>query len=195
MMSHLAVVILAGGEGRRIGGDKPLLMLAGERLIDRALRQARTWSDIIAVTARHPAQIEPLNATVIIDDQHIAGPLAGLVSALRFGAKAGRAFVLTTGADMPFLPRDLPGHLLSSIGDAGCAIPSSGGHIHPVCGLWRTSAVDQLPSYLDGGRRSLKGFATLVGFREVTWPHSTVDPFFNINMAEDLLEAQRRAGL
>ena len=48
------MVILAGGEGSRIGGGKPLMRLAGERLIDRALRTARGWSDLIAVAVRDP---------------------------------------------------------------------------------------------------------------------------------------------
>ena len=189
------MVVLAGGEGRRIGGRKPLLMLAGERLIDRALRQARTWSDLVAVAARDPAQVEPLDTPIIRDDPQIAGPLAGLASALRFGAQARREFVLIMAADMPFVPRDLPARLVSAIGEASCAMASSGGQQHPVCGLWRTSVLDQLPAYLAGERRSLKGFARLVGCREVEWPAGAPDPFFNINTGADLLEAQRRAGL
>lgn len=192
MTGDVAVVILAGGEGKRIGGDKPRLMLARERLIDRALRQARTWSDVSAIAVRDPAQVEPVDARLIVDEQHIAGPLAGLASALRFGAEAGRVFVLTTAADMPFLPRDLPERLMSAIGDAGCAVASSGGHLHPVCALWRTSAMDRLESYLAGPRRSLKGFAVLVGFHEAEWPAGTADPFFNINTDDDLAQARRR---
>jgi molybdopterin-guanine dinucleotide biosynthesis protein A len=191
--ANLAIVVLAGGEGRRIGGDKPLLMLAGERLIDRALRQARAWSDIIAVATRDPTQVEPLDARVLIDEPEIAGPLAGVVSALRFGADCGREFVLTTAADMPFLPPDLPERLISAIGDAASAVPASAGHLHPVCGLWRPSALNQLGTYLAGERRSLKGFLHLTGCREVAWPASPLDPFFNINTGTDLLDAERRA--
>jgi len=32
MSTDVAIVILAGGEGSRIGGGKPLIELAGERL-------------------------------------------------------------------------------------------------------------------------------------------------------------------
>lgn len=195
MSGGVAVVVLAGGEGRRIGGHKPLLMLAGERLIDRALRQARTWSDTTAIAVRDPAQVERVDARIIIDKPLIEGPLAGLASALVFAANASREFVLTIAADMPFLPHDLAARLQSAIGDGGCAIASSCGHLHPVCGLWRTSAAEQLGSYLAGKQRALKGFAALIGMREVEWQAGAVDPFFNVNTAADLLEAKRRAEL
>jgi molybdopterin-guanine dinucleotide biosynthesis protein A len=45
MSGEVSVVVLAGGEGRRIGGAKPLRLLAGERLVDRALHQARKCTD------------------------------------------------------------------------------------------------------------------------------------------------------
>jgi molybdopterin-guanine dinucleotide biosynthesis protein A len=192
-MSDVAVVILAGGEGRRIGGAKPLRRLAGERLIDRALRTARTWSDCVAVAVRDPSQVERVNAPIVTDEPGIGGPLAGLVTALRFGARSGREFILSVPADSPFLPSNLLNRLRSEIGDCSCAIASSSGQLHPVCSLWRTSAERQVEDYLSGERRSLGGFAGLVGFREVEWATEPFDPFFNINTADDLARAEPRA--
>lgn len=193
MRDDVAAVILAGGEGQRIGGGKPLRRFAGERLIDRALRSASHWSALVAVAVRDPIQVGSVNAAVILDEANIAGPLGGLVSALRLGAGSGREFVVTIPADMPFLPQDLLPRLAQEIGDCGCAIASSGGHLHPVCGLWRVAALGRVGEYLAGGRRSLKGFVTLVGHVEVAWPAAPDDPFFNINTADELAEAERRA--
>lgn len=193
MSEDVAVVILAGGEGTRIGGGKPLRRLAGERLIDHALRTADGWSNMVAVAVRDPGQMEWVNAPVIADEPNIGGPLAGLVAALRLAAKSGRAFVLTIPADTPFLPLDLLDRLRSEIAEGNCALASSGEQLHPICGLWRTSMLDQVATYLAGERRSLKGFATLIGFREVEWPSEPFDPFFNINTADELARAERRA--
>jgi molybdopterin-guanine dinucleotide biosynthesis protein A len=193
MKQDVAIVILAGGEGRRIGGDKPLLELAGERLIDRALRNASRWSTVVAVAVRDPAQVEPVAAPVIVDQDDIAGPVAGLLSALRFGAELDCRHVLTIAADMPFLPADLLIRLRMEIADLGCAMASSDGHVHPVCGLWRASAVDRADEYLASRRRSLRGFAELVGYVPVDWLAEPLDPFFNINTAEDLAAAECRA--
>jgi molybdopterin-guanine dinucleotide biosynthesis protein A len=194
MRNDVAVVILAGGEGARMGGGKPLRRIRGERLIDCALRQAAGWSDAVAVALRDPAQIEALDAPIILDEPDIAGPLGGLVAALRFAAEAGRGFVFTIPADMPFLPDDLLDRLLAEIGDRGCALASSGGHVHPVCGLWRTSALDDVGRYLVGARRSLKAFAALVGCVPVGWPVEPFDPFLNVNTEEDLGRAEALAG-
>jgi molybdopterin-guanine dinucleotide biosynthesis protein A len=59
-----------------------------------------------------------------------------------------------------------------------------------VCGLWRTSAVSQVEHYLATGRRSVRGFAELVGYQSVEWRVDAVDPFFNVNSAEELRAAE-----
>lgn len=192
MSRDVAVVVLAGGEGRRIGGGKPARLLAGESLLQRAIRSACTWSDIVAVAVREAAQIEAGELPVITDEPGIDGPFAGLVAALRFGTARECEFVLTIPADMPFLPADLLDRLTSRIERDGCAMASSGGHLHPVCALWRTSVLDQVDGYLEGDQRSLRGFAELVGFAAVEWPTQPLDLFFNINTADDLRQAERR---
>jgi molybdopterin-guanine dinucleotide biosynthesis protein A len=191
---RIAVVILAGGEGSRMGGDKPLRLLGGRRLIDRAEALAGQWSDILAVSIRDAAQVEGTRLDCILDEDGIEGPLAGLAAALRFGSVAGREAVLSIPADMPFLPADLGKRLSAEIGQLGATIASSGGHLHPICGLWKVSALEELAGYLATGRRSLKGFAEAIGFRAVDWSTEPSDPFFNINSAEDLAIAERMLG-
>ena len=170
----MRIVILAGGEGRRIGGGKPQRLLGGETLLDRALRRARTWSGDVLVAAREGGDIA--------DDPAIEGPLGGLATALASGGD-----VLTIPCDMPFLPDDLPARLAS---DATVTVAASGGHLHPVCALWKAEAQDSLPAYLATGRRSLKGFAQAAGYEAVEWPAEPFDPFFNINDEAALARAE-----
>ena len=193
MRKGVAVVILAGGEGKRIGGGKPLKRFAGERLIDRALRHARSWSDTVAIALRDAAQIDSVDAP-LITDADVAGPLGGLISALEFARGEGAEFLLAIPADMPFLPPDLLDRLSDLIGDHACAVGASGGHIHPVCSLWRTNLIEQAQSYAASGRRSLKGLAAQVGFAAVEWSVAATDPFFNVNTSDELAEAGRRGG-
>lgn len=190
-MTEVAVVILAGGEGRRIGGEKPLRLLGERRLIDWALDLSCGWSNSVAVAVRDPSQTPSLEVEIVEDDA-IEGPLGGLAAALKSARSKGLAFLLTIPADMPFLPSDLLDRLAAAIDQSGCAIASSGGHAYPVCGLWRVSTLALLDDYVPSGRRSLKGFAALVGAVEVEWPAGPDDPFFNINTAGDLAEAEKR---
>lgn len=166
----MRIVILAGGEGRRIGGNKPARLLAGQSLIDRALARARTWSDAVTVARRED------------DDPAIEGPLGGVAAALAPGGD-----VLTIPCDMPFLPDDLPTRLVSA---KAATLAASGGHLHPVCALWKAEAAAGLPAYLATGRRSLRGFAEAVGYDVVQWPAAPFDPFFNINDEDDLARAE-----
>lgn len=187
----IAVVILAGGEGRRIGGDKPLRLLAGRTLLSRALDQARKWSDSIAIAARSSAQLGGADVRWLADDSAIEGPLGGLSAGLRFAQDQGSDALLTIPADMPFLPADLAPKLARALSGSTAALASSEGRLHPVCGLWSPAAMLQLDSFVGTGRRSLTGFAQMCGHVTVDWATSPIDPFFNINRPEDLELAER----
>jgi len=174
-----------------MGGDKPMRLLGGTTLLDRAIEYASGLSDKVAVAVRDQ-QVGDAGVAVIRDNPTIEGPLAGLVAALRFASDEDADAVLTLPADMPFLPPDLADRLAEELANNRAAIARSDGHIHPVCGLWLTAALDYVPEYLASGRRSLRGLAETVGYVAVDWPADPEDPFFNINTSADLAEAERR---
>jgi molybdenum cofactor guanylyltransferase len=51
-------------------------------------------------------------------------------------------------------------------------------------------ALANLAGYVASGRRSLRGFAAEIGFRVAEWPSEPIDPFFNVNTAEELAQAE-----
>lgn len=182
-----AIVILAGGDGRRIGGAKPLRRLGDRSLLERAIERARGWSDEVVIAVRSPGQIGETEARVMIDPPGLDGPLGGLGTALRLARPA----VLTIPCDAPFLPDDLPERLGAALPGHGAALAASAGQVHPTCALWRTEALMQVRGYAASGRRSLIGFARGVGYATVEWPGAA---FFNINTPEQLAEAEARLG-
>jgi molybdopterin-guanine dinucleotide biosynthesis protein A len=192
--SKVAVAVLAGGEGSRIGGGKPLIRLGGKTLVEQAFELANSWSNLAVVVLRSKGQTGSLQLPWIADAPSIAGPLAGLSSGLAWAREQGTDFLMTIPCDMPFLPKDLPDRLQDQIGGFGAAIASSSGNLHPVCGLWRTAALDSISDYCASGRRSLRGFAQQLGFVDVEWPASYRDPFFNINSPADLAIAEEMFG-
>jgi molybdopterin-guanine dinucleotide biosynthesis protein A len=188
-----AVVILAGGEGRRIGGGKPLRRLAGATLIEHALRQAMPLSPIVAISVKDRAQLGAIAGVPLLLDGQGEGPIAGIAAALGFARSQGLGFVLTIPCDTPLLPPDLLTRLSEALGAVhGAAVATSGANLHPSCALWRSHTAEALPAYLAAGRSSLKGFAAQVGMVEVEWPASPFDPFFNVNSADDLAAAEAR---
>jgi molybdopterin-guanine dinucleotide biosynthesis protein A len=195
--SDTAVVILAGGEGRRIGGGKPLRRLAGAMLIEHALRQAMPLSPIVAISVKDRDQLGAISSVPLLmdgqGDGQGEGPIAGIAAALAFARSQGLSFVLTIPCDTPLLPPDLLTRLSEALGPAhGAAVATSGAKLHPSCALWRSRTAEALPAYLASGRSSLKGFAAQVGMVEVEWPASPFDPFFNVNSVDDLAAAEAR---
>ena len=188
----VAVVILAGGEGRRIGGHKPQRMLGGRSLIDRAVDFARALSPLVAISVRDPDQLAGRDIPRVLDLPGIGGPLAGLGAALGFAFEHDAEALLTLPCDAPFLPGDLLARLTHAMtADRLASVPLSDGQIHPASALWRAEAGNRLPSYLETGRAALSGFVSHVGFIAVEWPAEPFDPFFNINSEDDLSLAQK----
>lgn len=190
----LCVVILAGGEGRRIGGGKPQRTLAGESLLARAVALARQWTADVAVAVKEAPSAQPdRNIAVVTDDPAVDGPLSGLLAGLRWARARGRGAVLTIPCDTPFLPHDLAGRLaaaLAGVAAPSVAVASSAGRLHAVCALWTVDAEAALLREAGAGRLSLVNLIERLERRTVEWPVETIDPFFNINTQEEL-EAAR----
>lgn len=190
MTPGLAVVVLAGGEGRRMGGEKPLRRIRGRSLISIALDKARSWSPLVAVSVRSPDQVGTLDAPLILDDEEIDGPLAGLAAALTFASRASASRLLTLPCDMPTLPDDLAGRLAEALAPGpGAAVARCDGRLHPICTVWDVGAAAELPAYIATGRSSVRGFAEAIGLKTVDWDARSAHAFHNVNTPEDLLSA------
>lgn len=190
--SEIPVVIAAGGNGYRIGGNKPDLILGGTSLIDRIMSRATIWSQMIAVALRDKPQFAlPAGTEFLFDTEEDGGPLSALSSALAFAQSKKANHVLLIPCDMPFLPADLLQRLVQEIGSSQVAVARSDGQIHPISALWSVDALPKLAEYATGGRRSLIGFAETMEMKLVDWNGEYPDPFFNINTPKDYKKAEK----
>ena len=110
---RVAAVILAGGEGARLGGAiKANIEVGGKRLLWRvAEKLVPSASPVLVAHGRTPPAALELGPrlTPIADlDVELRGPLAGLVAAIAHlkATDPGIAFIVSAAVDTPFLPLD-----------------------------------------------------------------------------------------
>jgi len=180
-------VVLAGGNGRRMGGAKPLRPLAGRPLVQHALRLARSYAAQVAVAVREPGQVGEAQAMMLADDESIGGPLGGVSAALRRAAEMGAGQVLTIPCDAPRLPSDLADRLAAELASTPAALAAfacAGEDAHWDCTLWRAEALGALSAFAAGGGRSLRGLVLACHGVPVSWTDASA--FQGANTPEEL---------
>jgi molybdopterin-guanine dinucleotide biosynthesis protein A len=180
------LVLLAGGKGKRMGGDKPFAPYGRSTLIETTLERLRPQVREIFINAG--AQTSPLvlplsclDARLIFDDPVFAdmGPLSGVLSALEMARAAGDAMVITTPCDMPDLPDNLAAQLLAA--PLADVVYFKGARDYPLCALWRVSVADALRRALQQAKGGLAVMRFLATQTVHTIPVSDDTAFVNIN--------------
>lgn len=151
---EVSVVILAGGEGRRMGGqDKGLILYQGRPLIEHVLETVPSQISRLLISANRNLETYQQYAQVICDEEPgYAGPLAGILSAMR---NVQTPYLLVLPCDTTQLPKDLLDKLYSALSgsNADIAVANSNGRRHHVIALLKTSLADDLQQYLASGER------------------------------------------
>ena len=182
-------VILAGGLGRRMGGnDKGLALLRDRPMVAQVLERFAPQVDEVLINAnRNPDAYAAFGARVVPDlVGGFAGPLAGLHTAL---THAAHPLVATVPCDSPFLPADLVSRLAAALAaaDADLAVAASGGRRHPVFCLCRRNLLPALTAALAGGERRFGAWCDTV--RSVVAEIADDAAFRNINTPEELADS------
>jgi len=203
MSEPIAGVILAGGLARRMGGgDKTLKPLHGRPILSFIIDRLRPQVDGLVLNANgDPARFAEFGLPVVADTigDH-AGPLAGILSGMRWAEKAvpEAHFIASVAGDTPFFPADLVAHLAEGCGrdEKTIALAASANGVHPVFGLWPIGLADELEAFLDSGVSGKiltfadRYFRLNVPFDHLDMKGEEVDPFFNINTPEDAERAE-----
>ena len=184
------------------GGDKTLLSLGGRPLLDHVVaRLAPQVGSLVLSANGDPARFAAVRLPVLADTvEGYAGPLAGILAGLEWAAaNAACKSLVTAAGDTPFLPEDLVERLAEAATKqpGSIAVASSGGRRHPTFALWPLGLRQALRHFLvDEDNRRVSAFIERHDFVEVEFPLSAlggseIDPFFNINVADDLAVAER----
>ena len=186
-------VLLAGGLGRRLGGDKALAMLGGRPLIAHPLAAMRgALTDVVIVAKSDtvlPGAAELQRTVVWVEPDRPRHPLVGIVHALR--AAAGRP-VVACAADLPFVTAEaLRALATADAGDAPAVLATTAqGSIQPLLGRYEPAAAALLGPAARAGVAAMRDVVAALHARLL----AIEDPWvlFNVNSPEDLREAEDR---
>jgi molybdopterin-guanine dinucleotide biosynthesis protein A len=189
MAMRIFGIILAGGQGRRMGADKALLPLAGRPLLAHAIDRLRPQVQSLAISANgDPARLATFGLPVLPDDTPL-GPLSGILAGLNWAAAQGADALVSVPVDAPFLPGDLTPRLILAADGPNLALARSADRLHPACALWPTSLAPALTTFLHSGAKpKVTDFAFAHAPAIATFPDDSA--FLNLNTPDDLTLAE-----
>ncbi|RCK34152.1 molybdopterin-guanine dinucleotide biosynthesis protein MobA [Thalassospira xiamenensis] len=187
----VAGLILAGGEGRRMGGNKPFRELAGKPLIAHAISAAARQCNHLMISSNQGASLfAAFNLPVIPDKPEPGhGPLGGILGGLS-ALPDNIDWLVSFPVDCPIVPDDMALQLIKAATDAGkkAAFASHAGRDHYLSAVWHRDTGEIIMRQLAADDRRVGGALDVANAVVVDFPvepgQST--PFTNINTPIDL---------
>lgn len=180
-------VILAGGESRRMGSNKALLIWKDKPLIQWVYDSMRKVCSDILIIANSGEYPFP-GTTIYPDNYPGTGPAAGIESAL---SHCTTPAALIASCDTPNLSPALFRYLVSRHGDFDISITGHDGTDEPLIGIFNRSTLRLFQSAILSGNARPPHI-----IRQTNWQTIEIHPgldfyrpdlFLNLNAPEDLL--------
>lgn len=193
LVDPISAIILAGGRGARLGGDKATLQLAGRTMLEHVGDLLATLSDDLIVVRRADQRLSLDGARVVADVLPDAGVLAAITAGLQ---AAHHDWSLVVACDMPFLSPVLIGYMLSQRTGHDIVVPRLEVGYEPLHALYQQRCLPALWEALRAGQRRVIAFYQHLRVRDLTPAEVAVhDPqgrsFYNINTPEELMQARK----
>jgi len=174
-------LILAGGQGSRIGGkDKGLIRVAGQLLIASVKERFSPQVDSLVISCnRNLDQYAAFASQLVGDDlPDYQGPLAGIQAC---SGLLETPLLAVVPCDAPDLPRDLVSRLRMGLKpETDAAYAHDGSRPQYLFAIVRQRALPKVHGYLEKGERSMRGWYSQLNTVEVDFSDQP-DAFTNIN--------------
>ncbi len=187
--------VLAGGPGRRMGGNKHLRTVAGRRLIDLALAAVGGLCPRVMVVAGRVEPFADLGCRVVADRWPGEGPLAAIATAF---LDSDAPAILVVPVDLPLLQPALLGLVAAAEPGQVARAPVGPRGLEPLVAWYSRKCLPLAQSLLARGERRSRSLLEASGATFLEWEQvRQVDPeglsFMNVNYPEDLKKAERLA--
>lgn len=192
----ISIAIMAGGQSSRMGTNKALVEVGGQRIIERILTRVHGLGDEVLLITNTPAEYAYLGLPAFPDLLPGKGPLGGLYTAL---SHARNEYLLALSCDLPFLNRDLLAYLIGLRHGYDVVVPlNREGYPQSMQAVYGKGCLEPIRRSLEAERLKVIDFFPAVRVRKVAGDEiDRFDPqrlsFLNVNTPEDLAEARRLA--
>ena len=141
------LIVLAGGESKRMGFPKHRLAVDGERVIDRLCRRL---GPLFVETVIVGCGLDglPDGVRVTADRYAFRSPLVGIHAGLS-ASRTDLTFV--TACDMPYIEPVLVEFLLTQADRVDAVVPVVRGYYEPLCAVYRRSCIASIEDLIERG--------------------------------------------
>jgi len=182
-----SLIVLAGGESRRMNTAKALLPVKKTTLLEFVLAQLEDRFAETLISVSDVTPFEFLNRRLVEDDRKGYGPLMGIRSTLAVSSYE-KNFVVA--CDIPTIPLDVFDRILRAAQISDLAVPiHTSGRIEPLFGVYSKSVLPSLDTLIRDDVHSLLPLFELcktefITLNESSWPK-------NLNTQKDYEEFLR----
>jgi molybdenum cofactor guanylyltransferase len=180
-----SLVILAGGQSRRMGRDKASLPVDGSTLLRHLVERLRSQADELIVAGG----VDPGITRVrwVADRVRGAGPLGGMAAGLRVATAPA---VWIVACDLPDVVPALGQLLLEAIDGHEAVVPRVEPRPEATCAVYRTELAERIEGLLQAGHRSVRSLLDCSDVRYLDAAElRTIDPdlrsFRNVNTPDE----------
>lgn len=181
-------IILAGGKSSRMGRDKGTALLNGIPMIEHVLRTLRQVTDsIIIIGPKHTYNYT--GCDVFEDIYPEKGPLGGIYTALTHTRTECN---LILSCDIPFADAETLTNLCNYNSDYSIVVPQYLGQLEPLCAVYTKSLLPAVENALKNDELGMRRFISCMPHDTVTIDTGEINPFRNINTAEELNQLNKK---
>ncbi len=195
--NNILAVVLAGGKSKRFGVDKNHVKLGNKTLLEHVLFKIDNKFKETLIVANDILEIQkPANITVIPDCVLDLGPLAGVLSAMKWVKENQKLYnwIATFPSDTPFFDVSIIDEYEKKIklNESSLYFVKSNNKRHNIFGLWSVDLLKTLENdIILNNFRKVEEWANKIGVKTIDINIKKFDPFFNINTIEDFEEAKK----
>jgi molybdopterin-guanine dinucleotide biosynthesis protein A len=189
-------IILAGGESRRMPGDKAFMEVAGRRVIDIQLEVIDGLFEEILIVGNaermeHLSVYAKEGVRVVEEPVKGKGPIGGMLSGLLV-SDSEENFILA--CDMPFIRREAVDFVMDGLVGYQVSVPRTPKGLEPLHAAYRGDCADAIGRQVDSCNLKITDFYREVRVHYLPWETlRRFDPtgrlLYNINSPEDMESA------